>query len=158
MESTLIADRLPTVRSALSNGKRMHQKGTDGRSTVARRFKDLVISLAAPLGGERALNESDRALVRTAATLTLRSEQLQAAAVSGAPIDSEELTRLANSVRGVLATLRRRAKPEPVGLTAPIVAAGAPAPAPDLSGLSNEELDRLHALLIEARSGEGSPS
>ena len=35
----------------------MHPKGVAGRSTRARRFKDLVASFAAGLGGDASLNE-----------------------------------------------------------------------------------------------------
>jgi hypothetical protein len=112
LERAAIADRLPTVRSAVSNGTRQHERGTtDGRSRRSRRFRDLCISFAASLGGERALSEGDRALVRTAATLVLKSEGIQAAAVNGGDINAEELTRIANAVARLMATLKRRTPP-----------------------------------------------
>ena len=60
------------------------------------------------------MTEGERALVRNAAVLTLRCETLQGDAVAGRPVDSEELTRLANSSARVLAALRRdKAAPRP---------------------------------------------
>jgi hypothetical protein len=57
LTSAAIVDRPLRTRSAVSNGSRMHPKGVDGRSTQARRFKDLVASFAASLGGDASLNE-----------------------------------------------------------------------------------------------------
>jgi hypothetical protein len=101
-----IVDRPLRTRAAVSNGTRMHPKGVDGRSAEARRFKDLVSSFAASLGGEGALTEAERALIRNAASLTVQCERLQAALVAGREVNSEEMTRLANSSARVLAALR----------------------------------------------------
>ncbi len=77
-------------RSAMTNGARrhLHPEGIDGRSTDARRFKDLIAGFAAPYGGEAVLTVAEQALVRNAAALTLKLEQMQADAVAGRPIDS----------------------------------------------------------------------
>ncbi len=77
LTSAAIVDRPLRTRSAVSNGSRMHPKGVDGRSTQARRFKDLVTSFAAGLGDDASLNEVDRALIRNAAALTVQCERLQ---------------------------------------------------------------------------------
>ena len=112
-------DRPLRTRAAVSNGTRMHPKGVDGRSAEARRFKDLVSSFAASLGGEGALTEAERAIIRHAALLTLQSERLQAAFVAGREVNSEELTRLANSSARVFAALRIKREPKEVGPTLP---------------------------------------
>jgi hypothetical protein len=101
-----VVDRPFRTRAAVSNGTRIYPKGVDGRSAEARRFKDLVSSFAASLGGEGALTEAERALIRNATLLTLQSERLQAVFVAGREVNSEELTRLANSSARVLAALR----------------------------------------------------
>jgi hypothetical protein len=90
-----------------------------GRSAEARRFKDLVSSFAASLGGEGALTEAERALIRNAALLTLQSERLQAAFVAGREVNSEELTRLANSSARMLAALRNKRERKEAGPTLP---------------------------------------
>ena len=89
-----------------SRMERMHPKGVDGRSAEASRFKDLVSSFAAGLGGEGSLTEAERALIRNAASLTVQCERLQAALVARREVNSEEMTRLANSSARVLAALR----------------------------------------------------
>jgi hypothetical protein len=112
-------DRPLRTRAAVSNGTRNRPKGVDGRSAEARRFKDLVSSFAAGLGGESALTEAERALVRNAALLTVQSERLQAALLAGREVNSEELARLANSSARVFAALRIKREPKEVAPTLP---------------------------------------
>ena len=69
-----------TNRSRVTNGTRMLE-GVDGCSPSARRFRDLVDSFAHGLGGMKQLSEADRPLVKQAASLTVRAEQLQATIV-----------------------------------------------------------------------------
>jgi hypothetical protein len=103
----------------------MHAKSVDGRSAEARRFKDLVSSFAASLGGEGALTEAERTLIRNAASLTVQCERLQAAHVAGHEVNSQEMTRLANSSARVLAALMiKRERKE----AAPTLSAGAGRP------------------------------
>jgi hypothetical protein len=83
--------------------------GIDGRSVNARRFRDLVAAFTGDLG--HAATEGERALVRQAAALTVQSEAMQADLVNGEPINSEQLTRVSNSLQRCLATLHIRAKP-----------------------------------------------
>src|SRR5271166_3567700 len=49
--SIVAAERSLKTRSVMSNGHRLHPRNIDGRSTEARRFRDLVESFAEPLGG-----------------------------------------------------------------------------------------------------------
>jgi hypothetical protein len=100
-----------TNRSRVTNGTRMLE-GVDGRSPTARRYRDLVESFTHDLGGMAQLSEADRSLVRQAATLTVRSEQLQAAIVRGEPVDPDELIRLTNTTRRTLAGIRRKEPPK----------------------------------------------
>ena len=108
----MCARRAPLVakatrtRSAVSNGSKLHQN-VDARSAGARRFRDLVASFAADLGDN--LSESDMALVRTAAGLTLKSEQMQADLAAGLPVDSDALIRLASTSRRALAAVSAKA-------------------------------------------------
>jgi hypothetical protein len=98
-----------TNRSALTNGTVLLH-GVDGRSAQARRFRDLVIAFADDLGGGDKLKEQEKAIVRTAAALTLRSEALQAAIINGEPIDENQAIRLANAAARAMQVLRRRTK------------------------------------------------
>ena len=69
-----------TNRSAVSNRSRLLEN-VDGRSATARRFRDICRAYELELGGP--VSEVERDLIRQAAGLTLRSEQMQAAIVRG---------------------------------------------------------------------------
>ncbi|WP_159727573.1 hypothetical protein [Methylosinus sp. Ce-a6] len=86
--------------------------GLDGRSAEARRFRDLVVALASPLGNIDDLPEETIALVRTAAGLTMQSERLQAAIVKGEQVNHDDLTRVANGLSRTLSALRARRRPK----------------------------------------------
>jgi hypothetical protein len=98
-------------RSATSNGSTI-LAGVDGRSLEARRFRDLVVSFAEPLGGFESLTEESAALVRQAASITMQNESIQAAAVRGEPVDAEQVVRLTNALTRVLSALKRHRKPK----------------------------------------------
>jgi hypothetical protein len=91
-----------TTRSKVSNGTRLFANA-DGRSTSARRFRDLVRSFESEFDGN--LREADRSLIRQAATLLLKSEQMQEAVVRGEPVDSDALIRMASTAKRVLAAI-----------------------------------------------------
>ncbi len=90
----------------MSNGRRLHPRNIDGRSTEARRFRDLVESFADGLGGLEGLTEAERSLVRGCALLTVEAERMQAQA-AGEAVDLEQLTRVSNAQTRVLRTLQR---------------------------------------------------
>jgi hypothetical protein len=94
-ESPVIARRPPTIRSAITNDPLM-LRGIDGRSVIARRYRDVAIALADDLGGQKTLSESTKILLRQAAVLTVQVEYLQTKIVAGDDIDLEQLTRLTN--------------------------------------------------------------
>ena len=73
---------------------------------MARRFRDLCTEYARQVGGE--LTEAEKAQVRQAALLTLRTESMQAAQVAGEPVDEEMAIRLSSEIRRVLAPLIER--------------------------------------------------
>ena len=73
----------------------------------SRRFHDLCAAYAKDFGTTHGLNEGEKTVVRNAAVLSLRSEQLQADLVSGRDVDAEEMVRLANASARLLATIRR---------------------------------------------------
>jgi hypothetical protein len=94
-----------TNRSRVTNGSQLLM-GVDGRSPSARRFRDLVRAYEAEF---EVTTELDRGLIRQAALLTLKSEQLQAAVVNGEPVDTEILTNLSGQIRRLLGDVRRKA-------------------------------------------------
>ena|ERR1700677_4646913 len=99
-----VAERLPTVRSRVTNGAKMIA-GVDGRSADARRYRDLAMSFADDAGGADSLTEAQRALVAQAAALTIQSERLQGAMIRGEAVDVEQQTRVANSLARTLCRL-----------------------------------------------------
>lgn len=110
-----ITTRSKTNRSRVTNGSVLVQ-GVDGRTRAGRRMHDVIAALTIDLGGD--LAEAERLQVRSIAALTVRSEQLAADLLNGRQVDSEQLTRCANSAARLLAALRRgrqrkSAKPAP---------------------------------------------
>src|SRR3984957_17512277 len=119
----VIADRLPSTRNAVSNGSRLHRRGIDGRTRDAKRFRDLFESFAQSLGGEERLSEADRALARMAASLTVKSEAMQADVAKGVEVDAEQLVRVSNSLSRVLSRLVKRQPRDPTPSLAEYLAA-----------------------------------
>jgi hypothetical protein len=100
--STDIASRSATTRSAITNG-RMFDRSVDGRSAASRRFKDVCAALTRDLGAAPTI--TDLTLIRQAAALVLRAEQLQASIVNGEAVDDEDLVRTSNALQRALAAL-----------------------------------------------------
>jgi hypothetical protein len=69
-------------RSPAANGSKLLPL-TDGRSSTARRFRDLIEDISADLGGAAHLSEGQRQLVRRAAMLSAESERMEALAARG---------------------------------------------------------------------------
>jgi hypothetical protein len=112
LESSAFGNRLPSARNAVSNGSRLHRRGIDGRTRDARRFRDLFESFVDGLGGDGKLTEAERALARTAASLAVKSEAMQAEVAAGGDVDAEQLVRVSNSLSRTLSQLRRKHKPD----------------------------------------------
>lgn len=98
-------DRIkPQARSKITNGRQMLD-GIDGRSTIARRLRDIVRGLRVEFD---VTSEADQALVKQAAVLSVVSEQLQAQMVRGEPICHKTLSNISGQLRRILADLRQR--------------------------------------------------
>jgi hypothetical protein len=95
-EAAAIATPSRTNRSAITNGSQL-LRGIDGRSATARRYRDLVQSFVESFGGEGVLNQADKAMIGTAAAITVEAEGLQTKIVNGEVIDHEQATRLVNA-------------------------------------------------------------
>jgi hypothetical protein len=93
-------------KSAISNRSRLLE-GVDGRSASARRFRDIVAAYEAEAGSHVSAVERD--LIRQAAGLTLRAEQMQAVIVRGEPVNNDELVRISSTAKRLLETIRTRA-------------------------------------------------
>lgn len=100
----------PQARSRISNGSATFLDGVDGRSTLARRYRDILSELVSDLGGDPSGAQS--AIARRAAALCVSCEQAEAEMVAGNKIDIGEFTTAANSMRRLLTDLglERKAK------------------------------------------------
>ena len=115
-DSTEIDGPKPQSRSRISNGSAI-LPGVDGRSTWVRRLRDLIGLHLSDLGGDGAVSEAERSIVRRAATLTVELERLEAVfAVAGeAQADQLDLyQRTANSLRRLLESVGIERRPRDV--------------------------------------------
>src|SRR6476646_675049 len=103
-DSAAIASRPSTARSAISNGSAI-LPGVDGRSTWVRRLRDLIALHLSDLGGDEAVSEAERSIIRRIATLTVELERMEvgfAMAGEAQPDQLELYQRTANSMRRLL--------------------------------------------------------
>jgi hypothetical protein len=75
----------------------------DGRCVAARRFRGLIEAFELEVGG--VLTESERAMIKQAAALTLRAEELQGDLITGKEIDNDLLIRLTGTARRILGSI-----------------------------------------------------
>jgi hypothetical protein len=79
--------------------------GVDGRSTWVRRLRDLIALHLSDLGGDDAVSEAERSIVRRVATLTVELERMEsgfALAGEALPVQIDLYQRTANSLRRLL--------------------------------------------------------
>jgi hypothetical protein len=120
----LKADRTPIAGGLIADAK------LDGRTRLGRRFRTLIKSLSADLGGS--LTEAEATFVRLAAANLMRAEQITTAIGRGETIRDEDLVRISNAATRILKELRSlKATRAPSGPTlADVVAAYRPEPEP----------------------------
>ena len=99
-----------TNRSAVTNGKKLID-GIDGRTAAGRRYRDLVRAFKTEIGGT--ITEAELGLIRQAAALTLRAEQMQADIVNGKEVNTDEVIRLSGTARRLLETIAEKSKKRP---------------------------------------------
>lgn len=105
VSSAALASKSSSHRSRITNGSAM-LAGVDGRSTTARRFRDLVEALTAEQ--PKPLTEAVRLQIRTAASLQVHVEELTSRMARGEVVSAEEMTRAANGAIRALSSLNRR--------------------------------------------------
>jgi hypothetical protein len=106
-----IEPRAPALRARISNHKDL-LPGLDGRTSAARRFRDLVSSYIADMGGIDRCSEIKLGLLRRLAAATVQAELLEARMVNGEQIDVGTLCTLASTTLRIASRLglERRAK------------------------------------------------
>jgi hypothetical protein len=84
--------------------------GVDGRSLMARRYREIVTSIEADLGGDP--TEAQRHLMARAATLAIWAEAREAELANGAEFDAGQYSTVSNTLRRLLTDLglERRAR------------------------------------------------
>ena len=100
-----IARTSTTNRSAVTNGSKL-LVGIDGRSPTARRFRDLVQAYSAEIGGD--LSQTEMAMIKAAASLSLTAEMMQADLVNGKMVNPDDLIRLSSEARRLLDALAEK--------------------------------------------------
>ena len=106
-------DRQPANnRSAIGNRSRLFVDAVDGRSAIARRYRDLVAEHSSDMGGADGLSEAMRQMIRRAASLAVWCEAVECKLAEGEDIDISSYTTATNALRRVLVDLglERRAK------------------------------------------------
>ena len=90
--------------------------GLDGRTSDARRFRDICAGLIEELGREP--TQSELLLVRQASTATVALERLQAKTIMGqlTPVELTEVSRLANVANRTMARLKLKPRGSNAGL------------------------------------------
>lgn len=114
MQSPTEAQTKPTARSRVSNGSAI-LPGVDGRSVWVRRLRDLIELHVADLGGDGAISEAERSIVRRAATLTVELERMEATFATAGEAEPGALDlyqRTAGNLRRLLESvgLQRRSR------------------------------------------------
>ena len=110
-DSSPLAQLKPEARSRISNGRDV-LPDIDGRSAIARRYRDLVAALASDMGGADSMSEVRAQLARRFAALAVQAEALEAALVRGEPIDLAEHALISSTLVRLASRLgiERRAK------------------------------------------------
>jgi hypothetical protein len=106
--------RLATIKSKVTNGRRVFAVGGDGRGAWTRRWKDIVELHVADAGGRDHMSEAMLSLCRRASTLEIQLEQLECRMSEGDDVDIETYGRIASHLRRILETIgvnERKARP-----------------------------------------------
>lgn len=100
---------MPQAGTRKGNGAVM-LSGVDGRTTQARRFKEIFANLAQDIGGDP--SEAQKAIAARAATLAVWCEQAEVEFASGGELDVATYSTVSNAMRRLLSDLglERRAK------------------------------------------------
>src|SRR5262249_27222253 len=100
-------------KTSIANGSQV-LAGVDGRSHVARRYREVSSAIGSDLGGVEHLTEAQLQLIRSAAGLVVLREALDVKAVNGEAISSNDYCKIANGLRRVLTTIGLERVPKEV--------------------------------------------
>lgn len=104
------------ARTRLSNGKQLFlASSVDGRSLIARRFREVQFAIVSDLGGESAISEAEMALVRRAVTLVVNCEMFESRMAETGKLDTETYLPCVNALAKLLNALGLKRRPRQVG-------------------------------------------
>ena len=104
-------------RSRATNHRDLLPKIKDGRATQARRFRDLVRAFISDAGGIENCSEVRLGLLRRLAAATVLSEEIEAKAVNGEPVDINQFCTLASTTVRLAQRLGLERVPRDTGVT-----------------------------------------
>ncbi len=109
--SNRLAPRKAVARSRVTNGVDV-LPNVDGRSLIARRYRDVAAQIVADMGGIERCSEARLQLIRRFAAAAVLAEQLEARLARGENIDVSEFSVLASTAVRIPQRLglERRAK------------------------------------------------
>ena len=97
LTSLRLAAKPPTARSRVSNGADI-LPGVDGRSALARRYRDIISAIVSDMGELGELSEVRAQLCRRFAALAVLAEALEARLANGEQIDLNEHALLSSAL------------------------------------------------------------
>jgi hypothetical protein len=92
-----LVKRKSHARSRVSNGTDV-LPGVDGRSLIARRYRDICAAIATDQGGAERLSETRLQLIRRFAAAACLAEAMEARLANGEQIDLAEHAQLASTL------------------------------------------------------------
>ena len=95
--SRLLAAGKAQARSRLSNGRDV-LPDVDGRSLVARRYRDIMCAVASDQGGAERLSEARLQLIRRFSATAVLAEQMEARLARGEQIDIQEYSLVVSTM------------------------------------------------------------
>lgn len=95
--SAVLTTRKPTARSRVSNNADL-LPGVDGRSSIARRYRDIASAIVADMGGIDRCSESRVQLIRRFSASAVLAENLESKLANGAEINIAEHALLTSSM------------------------------------------------------------
>jgi hypothetical protein len=107
------------VRSAVTNGKRLHVV-SPGDGKWSRRFADILGQIIGDMGGADLLSEGQRQLARRCATIAIACERMEGEAAAGNLIDLDVYGTLTDRLGRAFQRLGLERRQRDVGLLDPL--------------------------------------
>ena len=146
------------TRSRVSNGSSTFLDGADGRSALARRYKDLLGEMIRDMGGDPTAAQA--AIARRAATLCVWCERAEASMSAGDEIDIGTFATTANAMRRLLVDLglERKARDVTLDLAAYVASRSTARPVDSFQTVSATQPARNRWTRQRGPQARGGPS